>query len=139
LVATAWAKYIARTQQAELDIGPDPVFTVQGAHTTDNNKFCLQSLSIQGGIANAEKIIAIQDIVSKFSPDAIAISEAGKNCNAAELKWLNKSMDDYANDNEHAYIAAMQEDFPYSIYTANSTEEHERGGIVLLLHKKWRH
>jgi hypothetical protein len=56
LVATAWAKYVARTQQAELDIGPDTVFTVQGAHTTDNNKFCLQSLNIQGGIANAEKL-----------------------------------------------------------------------------------
>ena len=139
LVATAWAKYVARTQQTEIDIGPDTVFTLQGANTTDKNKFCLQTVNIQGGIANAEKIIAVQDIVTKFSPDAIAITEAGKNCDASELKWLNKSMDDYANDNEQAYLAAMQHDFPYTIYTANTTDEHERGGIVLLLHNKWRH
>ena len=94
LVATAWAKYVARSHISEVDIGPATVFTVQGDKSTDVNKFCLQSMNIQGGITNAEKLIAIQDIVSKHTPDAIAISEAGKHCDANDLKWLNKSMDD---------------------------------------------
>ena len=139
LVATAWAKYVARSHTAEVDIGPDTVFSVQGVQRTDDNKFCLQTMNIQGGITNAEKLIAIQDIVSKHTPDAIAISEAGKHCAAHDLKWLNKSMDDYSGSTEHAYLNAMQADFPYTIHSTHTTAEHERGGIVLLLHNKWLH
>ena len=139
LVATAWAKYLARTQTTEIDIGPDTVFTVQGDSTPQTNKFCLQAMNIQGGIAKAEKLIAIQDIINRHSPDALAISEAGKQCNANDLKWLNKSMDDYSGENEHAYLNAMQADFPYTIVSATTSAEHERGGIVFLLHNKWKH
>jgi hypothetical protein len=134
LVATAWAKYIARTQRTEVDIVPSTVYSVQGG-TTDKDKFCIQSLNIQSGITNAEKIIAIQAIIKQYEPDAVAISEAEKNCNADDLKWLNKTMDDHDRDNE--FLAATHTDFPYSIVSACTTEEHERGGIVLLLHNKW--
>ena len=136
LVATAWAKYIARSQRTEVDIGPSTVYSVQGG-STDKDKFCIQSLNIQGGITNAEKIIAIQSILKQYKPDAVAISEAGKNCNAEDLKWLNKTMDDHDKDSE--FLAANQTDFPYTAVSACTTEEHERGGIVLLLHNKWLH
>jgi hypothetical protein len=56
-------------------------------------------------------MIAVQDIVTKYSPDAIAISKAGKHCKANDLKWINKSMTDYSNDNEHVYLNAIQTDF----------------------------
>ena len=81
-------------------------------------------MNIQGGITNAEKLIAIQDIVSKHTPDAIAISEAGKHCDANDLKWLNKSMDDHSGDNEHAYLNAMQADFPYTIHSKHTTAQN---------------
>jgi hypothetical protein len=86
LVATAWAKYLARNETLEKDIGPESIYTVTGGLSTDDNKFCIQTLNIQGGITEAEKMIAIQDVIKKHKPDAMAISEAGKNCKANTLK-----------------------------------------------------
>ena len=55
LVASAWAKYVARTERTEVDIGPSTVYTVHGGATTAPNKLCLQSLNIKGGVTQAEK------------------------------------------------------------------------------------
>ena len=56
LVATAWAKYVARSHISEVDIGPATVFTVQGDKSFEFFEsrilFCqrLQLLSAKGGI-----------------------------------------------------------------------------------------
>ena len=139
LVATAWAKYLARNETLEKDIGPESVYTVTGGLSTDKNKFCIQTLNIQGGISEAEKMIAIQDVIKKHKPDAMAISEAGKNCKATTLKWLNKQLNEVNTKNNNTYLSSLDADFPYTIVSACTTAEHERGGIVFLLHNKWRH
>ena len=139
LLATAWTKYLARAEITEPEIGAQTPFTVTGGISTDKNKFCMQTLNIQGGIAEADKLMAIQDIVTKYQPDAMAISEAGQNCKANTLKWLNKQLKETKSGNENAYLSSLEADFPYTIVSANTTAEHERGGIVFLLHNKWRH
>ena len=37
LVVSAWAKYVARTERTEVDMGPSPVHTVHGGSTTAPN------------------------------------------------------------------------------------------------------
>ena len=86
LLATAWTKYLARAEITETEIGTQTPFTVTGGISTDKNKFCMQTLNIQGGIAEADKLMAIQDIVTKYQPDAMAISEAGQNCKATHTQ-----------------------------------------------------
>ena len=139
LVATAWSKYISRLEITEPDLGSETVYTVTGETSSDTNKFCIQTINIQGGITDADKIMAIQDVIRKYEPDALAISEAGKHCKADTIKWLNKNMDENTSTNENKYLAASDADFPYTITSACTESEHERGGIVLLLHNKWRH
>jgi hypothetical protein len=140
LVATAWAKYVARLEiiSDEPDLGPETVYTVTGGTSSDANKFCIQTINIQGGITDADKIMAIQDIVRKYEPDAMAISEAGEHCRAETLKWLNKNMDENTSTHANKYLASSDVDFPYTITSACTESDHERGGIVFLLHK-WRH
>jgi hypothetical protein len=139
LLATAWTKYLARAEITEPEIGTQTPYTVTGGISTDKNKFCMQTLNIQGGIAEADKLMAIQDIVTKYQPDAMAISEAGQNCKASTLKWLNKQLKETKSGNENEYLSSLEADFPYTIVSVNTTAEHERGGIVFLLHNKWRH
>ena len=78
-------------------------------------------------------------MVRKYEPDAMTISESGKHCNAEALKWLNKNMDDNTPSNVNQYLSTIDTDFPYTIVSASTESDHERGGIVLLLHNKWRH
>ena len=139
LVATAWAKYIARLETTEPDLGLETVYTVTGGTSSNVNKFCIQTINIQGGITDADKIMAIQDVVRKYEPDAMAISEAGKNCRAETLRWLNKSMNENTSISASTYLASSDAYFSYTITSACTESDHERGGIVLLLHNKWRH
>ena len=83
--------------------------------------------------------MAIQDVVRKYEPAAMAISEAGKHCRAESLKWLNKNMDGNTSTNANKYLASSDVDFSYTITSACTELDHERGGIVFLLHSKWRH
>ena len=69
----------------------------------------------------------------------MAISEAGKNCKANTLKRLNKQLNEIKTKNTNSYLSSLDADFPYTIVSACTTAEHERGGIVFLLHNKWRH
>jgi exonuclease III len=139
LLATAWTNYLARAEITEPEIGPETPYTVTGGISTDKNKFCMQTLNIQGGITEADKLMAIQDIVTKYEPDAMAISEAGSNCKANKLKWLNKQLKETNTSNGNEYLSSLDADFPYTIVSASTSAEHERGGIVFLLHNKWRH
>jgi hypothetical protein len=129
LVASAWAKYVARLDTTEPDIGPETVYSVTGGTSSHDNNFCIQTVNIQGGIQDADKIIAIQDVVRKYEPDAMAISEAGKHCNAEALKWLNKNMDDNTTSNANQYLSTIDNVFPYTIVSATTDSDHERGGI----------
>ena len=99
----------------------------------------MQTLNIQGGITEADKLMAIQDLVTKYEPDAMAISEAGQNCQANTLKWLNEQLKETTSGNENEYLSSLDAGFPYTIVSASTSAEHERGGIVFLLHNKWRH
>ena len=139
LVATAWAKYVARLDTTETDIGSEHIYTVKGNTEKPKHKFCIQTVNIQGGIQDADKLIAIQDVIRKYEPDVMAISEAGKHCKAADLKWLNKNMDENTSPNANQHLAHVDVDFPYTITSACTESPNERGGIVLLLHNKWRH
>ena len=138
-VATAWAKYVARLDTTETDIGTEHIYTVRGNTEKPKHKFCIQTVNIQGGIQDADKLIAIQDVIRKYEPDVMAISEAGKHCKAADLKWLNKNMDENTSLNANQHLAQVDVDFPYTITSACTESANERGGIVLLLHNKWRH
>jgi hypothetical protein len=69
----------------------------------------------------------------------MAISEAGKHCNAADQTWLNKNMDENISTNANQHLSTVDADFPYTITSACTESPNERGGIVLLLHNKWRH
>jgi hypothetical protein len=69
----------------------------------------------------------------------MAISEAGKHCKAEDLKWFNKDMDENTSANSNQYLSSADADFPYSITSACTESANERGGIVFLLHNKWRH
>ena len=138
LVATAWANYVARLDTTEVDIGTEHTYTVTGKKDSHKNNFCIQTVNIQGGIQDADKIIAIQDVIRKYEPDAMAISEAGKHCKAPDLKWLNKNLDENTH-NADQHLSNIGSDFPYTITSACTESPNERGGIVFLLHNKWRH
>jgi hypothetical protein len=60
LVVLAWTKYVARLDTTEPDISTENIYTVTGG-TDTHNKFCIQTVNIQGGIKDADKIIAIQN------------------------------------------------------------------------------
>ena len=63
----------------------------------------------------------------------------GKTARPTRSKWLNKQLNEINTKNTNSYLSSLDADFPYTIVSACTTAEHERGGIVFLLHNKWRH
>ena len=137
LAATAYAQYIA-AEVTEPDVRTSIIPIINGSKP-DNTDNTLHgwTQNFRGSINNTFKWCGLVDCLIEETPDFAVLTETSSDNHATDLIFLHRQM--YKEDPDNEDPPKIDENLPYTVFSTSTSTPGEKGGVVLLLHKKWQH
>jgi exonuclease III len=137
MAATAYTKYIA-SEITEPDIRHTIRPHITGTKPENSSEMLhgwVQNL--RGSINNTYKWCGLIDSLTEEEPDYAVITETTKDNDPTDLLFLHRRM--YKEDLADTTPPPIGEHLPYNIFSTCTSAPGEKGGVTLLLHKKYQH
>ena len=112
--------------------------TLTGDLDPPTTGFNTMTLNVRGGISTPAKWLMVCETALQHDPDVLVLTETGNDNSPGTLQWLTRKLrprDTITTTNVHTQF----NDLPYQIISSEGSVEGERGGIVTLIHNRWRH
>jgi exonuclease III len=112
--------------------------TLTGDLNTPTTGFTTMTLNVRGGISTPAKWLMVCETALQHEPDVLVLTETGSDNSPETLQWLTRKLrprDTITTTNVHTHF----NDLPYQIISSDGSVEGERGGILTLIHDRWRH
>ena len=134
--------YESEEEEQQTDMDLRTTDAVRGDSLPTNDHLIICTANASQGLAKYTRWSDLLGLADSKNADIVIISEPGKKATENALKWGTHHIspnDASTHDKRRTLGASNLSHMNYLVYAAHGQEGDGEGGVVLLLHERWRH